>query len=147
MDQVHGKGNATIPCHGRGEICLRGPNIMSGYYKMPEATAKAIDEDGWFHTGDIGLWTPDGRLKIIDRKKNIFKLAQGEYVAPEKIENLNAQSKFVMQNFVYGDSLKTQLVSCIVVDPDTAAAWAKENSVSKDLAALCEDAFKKAVMA
>jgi len=147
-DQVHGKGDGAIPCHGRGEICLRGPNIFAGYYKMPDKTTEAIDGNGWFHTGDIGLWTPDGRLKIIDRKKNLFKLAQGEYVAPEKIENLHVQSKFVMQNYVHGDSLKTQLVCVVVVDPDAGAAWAKGNGVQKDLPALCQDAtFKKAVLA
>ncbi|CAE8732463.1 unnamed protein product [Polarella glacialis] len=147
-DQVHKTGSGTIPCHGRGEICFRGPSIFKGYYKMPEKTNEAIDAEGWFHSGDVGLWTPDGRLKIIDRKKNIFKLAQGEYVAPEKLENLNAQSKFVGQNFVYGDSLKTQLVSIIVVDPDQAAAWAKEKNVSKTLPELCkDDAFKKAILA
>lgn len=146
-DQVHGKDQAVIPCQGRGEICMRGRSVFQGYYKMPDKTAEVIDEDGWFHTGDIGLWTPDGRLKIIDRKKNIFKLAQGEYVAPEKIENLNVQSKFVVQNFVYGDSLKTELVGIMVVDPDAATAWGKENGVQKDVKQLCEDPkFKKAVL-
>lgn len=146
-DQVHGKGESAIPCNGRGEICIRGHNVFKGYYKMPDKTAEAIDADGWFHSGDIGMWTPDGRLKIIDRKKNIFKLAQGEYVAPEKLENLNVQSKFVMQIFVYGSSLKTQLVSVIVVDPDSAAAWAKEKGVQKSLPDLCQDpAFKKAIL-
>ncbi|CAE7161577.1 ACSL6, partial [Symbiodinium necroappetens] len=119
-DQVHKIGSKTIPCCGRGEICLKGLNIFQGYYKMPDKTAEAIDADGWFHSGDIGMWTPDGRLKIIDRKKNIFKLAQGEYVAPEKLENLNVQSKFIAQSFVYGDSLKTQLVSIVVPDPEVA---------------------------
>jgi long-chain acyl-CoA synthetase len=147
-DQVHSTGKGSIPCHGRGEICMRGRNVFKGYYKMPEKTAEAIDSEGWFHSGDIGLWTPDGRLKIIDRKKNIFKLAQGEYVAPEKLENLNVQSKFVMQNFVYGDSLKTQLVAIIVVDPDSSAQWAKSKGVQKSHADVCKDEeFKKAVMA
>mmetsp|Transcript_16392 Transcript_16392/g.30871 ORF Transcript_16392/g.30871 Transcript_16392/m.30871 type:complete len:680 (-) Transcript_16392:164-2203(-) len=146
-DQVHKIGSRSMPCHGRGEICFKGLNIMKGYYKMPDKTAEAIDEEGWFHSGDIGMWTPDGRLKIIDRKKNIFKLAQGEYVAPEKLENLNVQSKFIAQNFVYGDSLKTQLVSVIVPDPEAAKAWAKEQGAQKSVEELCKDpGFKKAVM-
>jgi len=146
-DQVHKIGSKTIPCCGRGEICLKGLNIFQGYYKMPDKTAEAIDADGWFHSGDIGMWTPDGRLKIIDRKKNIFKLAQGEYVAPEKLENLNVQSKFIAQSFVYGDSLKTQLVSIVVPDPEVAKAWAKEQGAEKPMEELCKDpAFKKAIL-
>jgi len=146
-DTKHGEGAKAMACKGRGEICFRGTNIFKGYYKMPDKTAEAIDAEGWLHSGDIGLWTEDGRLKIIDRKKNIFKLQQGEYVAPEKIENINAQSAFVAQNFVYGDSLQRELISIITVDPDAAAAWGGKNGKGNDVAKLCEDeAFKKAVM-
>lgn len=149
-DREHGKSNEQkISCIGRGEICIRGDNVFKGYYKMIEKTAEAIDAEGWLHTGDIGLWTPSGQLKIIDRKKNIFKLSQGEYVAPEKIESLFATSKFVLQSFVYGDSVRNHLVCVIVPNPETAQEWALKNGMKgKDARQLTQSTeFKKAVLA
>lgn len=90
----------------QGEICVKGTNVFLGYYKDPERTAETIDENGWHHTGDVGMWLPNGTLKIIDRRKHIFKLSQGEYIVPEKIENIYIRSQYVEQVFVYGESLK-----------------------------------------
>lgn len=124
----------------RGEICVRGPIVFQGYYKDEEQTREVIDEDGWLHTGDIGLWLPGGRLKIIDRKKNIFKLAQGEYIAPEKIENAYAKSRFVAQCFVYGDSFNSSLVAVVSVEQDMLKALASTEGIKyTHLEHLCAD--------
>jgi long-chain acyl-CoA synthetase len=102
----------------RGEICFKGHSNFLGYFKLPEKTKETIDERGWVHTGDIGAILPNGALKIIDRKKNIFKLAQGEYIAPEKLENAYNKIDIVKQIFVYGDSLQSNLVTIIVPEDD-----------------------------
>uniref|UniRef100_A0A7E4VBD5 Long-chain-fatty-acid--CoA ligase n=1 Tax=Panagrellus redivivus TaxID=6233 RepID=A0A7E4VBD5_PANRE len=101
-----------------GEVCIKGANVFKGYYKNEAQTKATLDADGWLHTGDIGRWTEKGTLKIVDRKKHIFKLAQGEYVAPERIENIYSRSKYVAQSFVYGESLKTCLIAIVVPDPE-----------------------------
>ncbi|CAA2958871.1 long chain acyl- synthetase 6, peroxisomal-like [Olea europaea subsp. europaea] len=133
--------------HPRGEICVRGPIIFQGYYKDEVQTREVIDDEGWLHTGDIGLWLPAGRLKIIDRKKNIFKLAQGEYIAPEKIENVYAKCKFVAQCFVYGDSLNSSLVAVVCVEPDVLKDWATSEGIKyEDLGQLCNDPRARAAV-
>ncbi|KAI3805231.1 hypothetical protein L1987_27417 [Smallanthus sonchifolius] len=131
----------------RGEICVRGPSVFQGYYKDEVQTREVIDDEGWLHTGDIGMWLPGGRLKIIDRKKNIFKLAQGEYIAPDKIENVYAKCKFVAQSFVYGDSLNSSLVAIVSVDPDVMKDWAASEGIKYDnLGQLCNDPRAKAAV-
>ena len=98
----------------RGEICIRGPSCFIGYYKDPVRTAETIDSEGWVHTGDVGTFDSLGRLTIIDRKKNIFKLAQGEYIAPERVENVLLKSALISQVFVYGHSLETCTLALVV---------------------------------
>ncbi|XP_044483371.1 long chain acyl-CoA synthetase 7, peroxisomal [Mangifera indica] len=124
----------------RGEICVKGSSVFQCYYKDEVQTREVMDEDGWLHTGDIGLWLSGGRLKIIDRKKNIFKLAQGEYVAPEKIENVYAKCKYISQCFIYGDSSNSCLVAVVAVDPDVLKAWAASEGIEfENLEQLCND--------
>lgn len=79
---------STDKPYPRGEIQMKGPMITNGYYKRPDLTAEAFDQEGFFSSGDVGLVYPNGTVKIIDRIKNIFKLSQGEYIAPEKVENV-----------------------------------------------------------
>lgn len=102
----------------RGEIHLHGPNVFMGYYKNEEATNEALytDSDGrkWLRTGDVGRWNPNGTLSVIDRKKNIIKLQQGEYVAVENIEDIYSRSPAVGQIWCYGNSYKTMLVGVLV---------------------------------
>ncbi|KAI8511116.1 Long-chain-fatty-acid--CoA ligase 6 [Branchiostoma belcheri] len=133
----------------KGEVCFKGPNVFQGYLKNPEKTAEALDSDGWLHTGDIGAWLPCGQLRIIDRKKDIFKLAQGEYIAPEKVENVYVRSPLVAQVFVHGVSIKSSLVAIVVPDPDVLPGWAKTNqSIEGDMETLCANKdIKDAIMA
>jgi long-chain acyl-CoA synthetase len=114
----------------RGEVCFRGSNVTLGYYKNEEET-KEVYIDGWFHTGDIGVILPNKALKIIDRKKNIFKLQQGEYVAPENIE-AKLDNQYISQLFVYGTSLCSKLVAIVVPDKDVLAPICKEKFGMED---------------
>jgi long-chain acyl-CoA synthetase len=142
--------NRGQACVGRGEICFRGPNVFKGYYKDEEKTRETIDDEGWLHSGDIGLWRLDGSLQIIDRKKNIFKLSQGEYVAPEKIENIVSPSPLIAQCFVYGDSFQSALVAIIVPDEDPVRNWAAsfdESLANAPFETICKsEKLKKAIM-
>ncbi|XP_045476219.1 long-chain-fatty-acid--CoA ligase 5 isoform X2 [Harmonia axyridis] len=125
--------------NNQGEVCVKGTNVFKGYYKDPEKTAETIDEQGWHHTGDVGMWQQNGTLKIIDRKKHIFKLSQGEYIVPEKIENVYIRSQYIQQVFVYGESLKSCIVAIVVPDVDVIKCWAQENSIPGTLSVLCNN--------
>ncbi len=98
-----------------GEILVRGPNLMKGYYKDPAKTAEAIDKDGWFHTGDIGTLDEKKMLTITDRKKEIFKLSGGKYVAPQVVENKFKESIFIEQIMVIGENEK---FTAALIKPD-----------------------------
>lgn len=127
-----------------GEILARGPNIMLGYYKKPEATAAAIDPDGWFHTGDVGYMDKDGYLYITDRKKDILVLANGKNVAPQPIENMLKQSELIQEAVVYGDGMSAP-VALIVPNIDALRAFAKQQGIeaTDDDALLNHDAVQK----
>ncbi|KAL6783917.1 LCS1 [Auxenochlorella protothecoides x Auxenochlorella symbiontica] len=107
----------------KGEVCIRGPMLFQGYYKDEKKTKEDMDADGFFHTGDIGTLTPQGALKVIDRKKNIFKLAQGEYIAVEHLENVYNRSDALEQIWVHGESTESQLIAVVIPAKD----WLKEN--------------------
>jgi len=125
----------------RGEICVRGHSVFRGYYKNPELTKEVLDEDGWFRTGDIGIWDDHNRISIIDRVKNIFKLAQGEYVAPEKIEEVYLKYPIVNQIFVHGESLESQLVGIVVPKKKEYMEYAIANGADPSLPfeEMCKD--------
>jgi len=139
-------GSVGIPFEGieikiaeDGEILVRGPNVMRGYYGQPEATA-AVLKDGWFYTGDVGHLEKNGHLYITDRKKDLFKLSNGKYVAPQLIESLLKESEFVSQVVVVGTGRK-QPVALIVPEWESlkqALAEAGEET-SKDRDALSKD--------
>jgi len=108
----------------RGELLLRGNARFKEYYRNPEETAKAIIDDGWFRTGDIAEIDSMGRIAIVDRVKNVLKLAQGEYLSPERIENVYlANCNLLAQAYVHGDSTQAFLVSVFGVDPVTFAPF------------------------
>ncbi|KAI1817566.1 AMP-binding enzyme [Poronia punctata] len=111
----------------RGELLLRGNSIFRGYYKNEAETAKALDPDGWFHTGDIAEIDELGRIKIIDRKKNVLKLSQGEYISPERIENVYmGSSNLLAMAYVHGEGTQSALVGIFGVDPEGFAPFASK---------------------
>lgn len=111
-----------------GEILAKGPNIMQGYYKNRKATKEVIDEDGWFHTGDIGMFNRAGHLVITDRKKHLFVSSGGKNIAPQPIENILLQSKYVDQVVLIGDG-RMYLTALIVPEFENVKHYAQKEGI------------------
>ncbi|KAJ1786698.1 medium-chain fatty acid-CoA ligase faa2 [Coemansia sp. RSA 2167] len=116
----------------RGEILVRGANVFRGYYRQPELTAEVLSSDGWFRTGDLGMFDDLGRLKIIDRKCNIFRLNTGHIIEPERLEYVYCDSDLVTQAFVYGDSGRGSLVAIVVLDPEFLRVFLTKKKIIKE---------------
>ena len=110
-----------------------------GYLGDEEKTREAIDEDGWLHTGDIGEWTSTGALRIIDRTKHIFKLSQGKYIAPERLEDVYIRSRWVAQIFIDGLSTEETIVAIVIPDQDYIRKNFKEITIGKTFEDICEN--------
>jgi long-chain acyl-CoA synthetase len=119
----------TVQIAEDGEILVKGPNIMLGYYNLPELTKEAIDQDGWLHTGDIGKLEEGKYLKITDRKKEIFKTSGGKYVAPQVLENKMKESLYIEQMMVVGESQKFP-AALIVPEFTTIRDWCKSQGIN-----------------
>ena len=120
--------NVEVRIAEDGEILVKGPNVMLGYYKLPDATAEVIDTDGWFHTGDIGTFVDGKFLKITDRKKEIFKTSGGKYIVPQAMENKFKESRFIEQIIVIGENEK--FPAALIVP---GFAYAKEWALKKGI--------------
>ncbi|XP_022890504.1 long chain acyl-CoA synthetase 1-like [Olea europaea var. sylvestris] len=136
LEEVPEMGYDPLGDPPRGEICIKGRTAFAGYYKNPELTREVL-RDGWFHTGDIGEMLPNGVVKIIDRKKNLIKLSQGEYVALEYLEKVYGITPIVEDIWVYGDSFKSMLVAVVVPNQDSIKKWAEQNGHKHSFLELC----------
>lgn len=138
LESVPEMGYDALAGTSQGELCFRGKTVFSGYYKRDDLTKEAFI-DGWFHTGDIGELQPNGSLKIIDRKKNIFKLSQGEYISVENLENIYGQCSCVDVIWIYGNSFESSLVAVVVPNQEETESWAKESGLDGDFTELCSE--------
>ncbi|MBL7793879.1 MAG: AMP-binding protein, partial [Saprospiraceae bacterium] len=113
---------------GEGEILVRGPNVMMGYYRQPDATRQVIDEEGWFHTGDVGRFVRKRFLQITDRKKDIFKTSAGKYIAPLALENYFRESPFIEQIMIIGFQ-RPYLTALIKPNFEWLELWCRERHI------------------
>lgn len=114
-----------------GEILVKGPNVMMGYYNLPDKTAEVMDAQGWFHTGDIGVMVEERFLKITDRKKEIFKTSGGKYIIPQVMENKFKESRFIEQIMVVGEGQKFP-AALIIPSFSFIREWAKRHHLDLD---------------
>ncbi|XP_073131701.1 long chain acyl-CoA synthetase 4-like [Henckelia pumila] len=138
LESVPEMGYDAISRTPRGEVCIQGDTLFSGYFKREDLTNEVLI-DGWFHTGDVGEWQPDGSLKIIDRKKNIFKLSQGEYVAVENLENIYGLVPDIDSVWIYGNSFESFLIAIINPNKEAVEQLAEKADISGDFGTLCEN--------
>ncbi|XP_024020032.1 long chain acyl-CoA synthetase 1 [Morus notabilis] len=136
LEEVQEMGYNPLGNPPRGEICLRGKSVFVEYHKNPELTREVM-RDGWFHTGDIGEMLPNGAVKIIDRKKNLIKLSQGEYVPLEHLENVYAITPIVEDIWIYGDSFKSFIIAVVVPHEENTKKWAYLNGHMGSFSELC----------
>ncbi|KAK8266789.1 hypothetical protein V6Z12_D12G269900 [Gossypium hirsutum] len=123
---------------------VSGETLFSGYYKREDLTNEVF-VDGWFLTGDVGEWQPNGSMKIIDRKKNIFKLSQGEYVAVENLENVFGLASVIDSIWIYGNSFESFLVAVVNPKKQALESWAAENGVHGGFNSICQNPKAKRV--
>jgi long-chain acyl-CoA synthetase len=124
--------NVEVKIDDEGEILVRGPNVMQGYYNKPADTAEAIDKDDWLHTGDIGQFDSDGYLKITDRKKDLIVLSNGKKVAPQPMENKLSESPFISYAIIIGDKRNT-ITAILAPNFKHVSDWAVKNKLDIDL--------------
>lgn len=120
--------NVTVKIADDGEILCKGPSVMLGYYKQPDLTAEAIDDDGWFHTGDLGVFEKEGQLKITGRKKEIFKTSFGKYISPQLLENKFNESPFIETTVVFGEN-QQYAAALIVPQFEHLKSWCKVKDI------------------
>jgi len=123
---------STDEPYPRGELCVKSNITISQYYKNPEATQAHFDEDGYFKTGDIVELRPRNEIVLIDRKNFIFKLSNGEFVSPSRLELMFSSSPFIQQMFIHGDSLYSYLVAVVVPNDSVVQTWMKDNNINED---------------
>ncbi|MEV8372324.1 AMP-dependent synthetase/ligase [Kribbella sp. NPDC056861] len=128
----------TVGVAEDGELCFKGGQVMLGYWKNDEATAAAIDPDGWFHTGDLGEFDADGFIKITGRKKEILVTAGGKNVAPAVLEDRIRLHPLVSQCMVVGDG-KPFIAALVTIDPETIGAWATKHGKPNEMSSLATD--------